>query len=62
MDTLPFRSTGMEMDAPPDLFTGDRLLTFPKGYGRDIKILVWQNQPLPLTILSMVAFAETYES
>jgi len=61
-DILPFRSTGMKMDEPPDLFTGSKIITFPKGYGREIKILVWQNQPLPLTILSMVAFGETYES
>ena len=60
-DILPFRSTSMEMDAPPDLFNGDRVITFPKGYGRDIKIWVHQDQPLPLTILSMVAFGETYE-
>jgi len=62
MDILPFRSTGMDMDAPPDLFTGDREMVFPRGYSKDIKILIEQDQPLPLTILSMVAFAETYES
>jgi len=61
-DILPFRSTSMAMDAPPDLFTGERVIVFPKGYARDIKILIEQDQPLPLTILSMVAFGETYES
>jgi len=62
MDILSFRSTSMAMDAPPDLFTGERIIVFPKGYARDIKILIEQDQPLPLTILSMVAFGETYES
>lgn len=61
-DVLPFRSTSMDMDKPPDLFSGDRIVTFPKGYARDIKIEIYQDQPLPLTILSMVAFGETYES
>lgn len=61
-DILSFRSTGMEMDGPPDLFTGDKVMTFPKGYDRNINILVWQNEPLPLTLLSMVAFGETHEA
>jgi len=60
-DIIPFRSTSMKMDQPPDLYTGERSLTFPKGYGKDIKILIYQDQPLPLTVLSIVAFGETYE-
>jgi hypothetical protein len=61
-EVLPFRSMSMKMDNPPDLFTGNRSMTFPVGYGRDIKILIYQNQPLPLTILSIVAFGETHEA
>jgi hypothetical protein len=61
-DVLPFRSTGMDMDAPPDLFTGTKKVVFPKGYGKDIKVEIYQDQPLPLTILSIVPFSETHES
>lgn len=61
-DVIPFRSTNMEMDQPPDLYTGEKSIPFPKGYGKDIRVSIYQDQPLPLTILSLVAFGETYES
>jgi len=62
VDVLPFRSTSMGMDAPPDLYTGEKIMAFPGGYSRDIKITIYQDQPLPLTVLALVAFGETYET
>lgn len=61
-DTLPFRSTNMEMDAPPDLYTGEREMPFPGGFDKAIEIYITQEQPLPLTILSLIVTGETYES
>lgn len=54
MDIIPFRSSADEMDQPPDLFTGDKVVQFPVHYSRDARITVKQEQPLPLTVVAIM--------
>lgn len=56
LETLPFRSSADLMGAPPALFTGDKIYSFPQGFNRDKYIYVVQDQPLPLTITMMVPY------
>lgn len=53
-DTVPFRSTSMPMDAPPQLFTGDKEVGFRNGWDRDGQIYVEHDQPTPCTIISII--------
>jgi hypothetical protein len=39
------------MDGPPALFSGDKSVRFPQGWGTDGVLTVVQDQPLPLTVL-----------
>lgn len=50
LDRIPFRNAHDPMDASPPLFTGERLLVSPKGWGREARITVVQDQPLPCTV------------
>lgn len=54
LETIKFRSTSDDMDAPPPLFTGDKTVAVPKGWTREAKLVVVQDQPLPMTLLMMV--------
>jgi len=47
-DTIPFRTANMLTDKAPDLFTGDKEVPFPSGWAKSKKILIIQDQPLPL--------------
>lgn len=38
------------MNAPPPLFTGDRVVPFPGDWGTDGSVLLVQDDPLPLTV------------
>lgn len=54
LDTIPFRSSADEMDAPPARFTGDKVVKFPAGHKRDLRVIVRQDQPLPMTVLGLM--------
>jgi len=54
MDRIPFRSSAMNMDEPPTLFTGDKVVAFPRGWQKDAIIRVVQDQPLPMTVLAIM--------
>tara|TARA_R100000458_G_scaffold22965_1_gene20538 strand:+ start:7853 stop:10024 length:2172 start_codon:yes stop_codon:yes gene_type:complete len=55
LDRIPFRDSSMQMDKPVPLFTGDKDVVFPRGWDRQQTIYVRQNQPLPMTVLNIVA-------
>lgn len=57
LDTILFRDGDDTMDNSPDLFTGDKILEFPRGQETDQIIYIRQDQPLPMTILAIVAKA-----
>jgi hypothetical protein len=59
LDVLPFRSSDDPMDRPPPLFTGDKAIVFPKGWGRAARVMIVQAQPLPLTVTAIAPHLTT---
>jgi len=53
MERIPFRSSANLMDSGINVFTGDKEIEFRGNYETDGFIFVRQNQPLPLTVLSL---------
>lgn len=53
LDDIPFRSTSDPMDAAPPLFSGDKEIVFRGDYETDGDVLIRQDRPLPLTVLSL---------
>jgi len=53
MERIPFRSSANAMDSGVNVFTGDKDIEFRGNYETDGFIFVRQNQPLPLTVLSL---------
>lgn len=47
--TIPFGTGGA-----PELYTGDKSVSFPRGFGSEAKIVVTQRSPLPITIISIM--------
>ncbi len=61
MEDVIFRDGTMPMDQSPDLFTGDKVVSFPKGWDRQASITVEQDQPLPCTIVALIAQLTTMD-
>lgn len=61
LDIIPFRNSSMDMDGPVPLYTGDKFIEFPGGYDNDGFVVVKQDQPLPLTILSIYPRLQTFD-
>lgn len=55
LDDIIFRSTVDPMDAAPPLADDDFRLSWPGGYETEGRIYVRQTQPLPMTILAIMA-------
>lgn len=58
LDEMQFREQGDVMDSPPGLFTGDKRQTLEGGYDRDGLIAYRQDQPLPMSVLSLTWLGE----
>jgi len=54
LTTLPFRTQSDNMDEAPPLFSGDKAVRVPTGWTKDCRLVVVQDQPLPMTVLMMV--------
>lgn len=61
LDSIPFRETDDLMNEPLPFFTGDKEISFPKGYDKSAKVMVVQDQPLPMTVLSIMPRVAVYE-
>ena len=59
LDRIPFRSSADAMDSPVELFTGDKQVPFPHGTDREARIYLRQSQPLPMTVLAIIARLKT---
>ena len=59
MERIPFRSSANLMDSGVGVFTGDKEVEFRGNYETDGFIFVRQDQPLPLTILSLYPKLQT---
>ncbi len=51
---LPFRKTGDPMDVSPPLFSGDKTFTLDGSYTTEGTYVIVQDDPLPMTILSLM--------
>ncbi|WP_374382934.1 hypothetical protein [Dongia sp.] len=49
-----FRAAATAMDQSPPLFTGDKVVAFPKGWDSNATVTVLQEQPLPCTIVALI--------
>jgi len=58
---LSFRTQSDPMDAPPPLYTGDKELRVATGWTKDCRLVVVQDQPLPMTLLMMVPVVTSNE-
>ncbi len=55
LDPIQFRSGSDAMDSSPDIFSGDKILESIHGNETEQVILIQQDQPLPMTILSIIS-------
>lgn len=62
LDRIPFRSSANPMNQALSLFTGDKEISFPSGYDNDSRVMVRQNQPLPMTILAVMRRSNTFDA
>ena len=62
LDVLPFRSSADPMGEPPPLFTGDKKIRFRGGYGREGRMVIQQDQPLPLTVIALIPQLSTFDA
>jgi hypothetical protein len=54
-DSIIFRDADDELEAPPPLFTGDKIIDFDQGYVRLGDIYIQNRIPLPITVLAIKA-------
>jgi len=54
LDIISFRSTNMSQDQPVSLFTGDKMIRSNTGFNRDGRVVIKQDQPLPMTVLGII--------
>jgi hypothetical protein len=54
LETVFERNAADPMGSPPSLFTGDKIVNFPQGHELGLEVYVLQDQPLPMTVLSMM--------
>ena len=59
LDIIHFRSTSDPMDSAPPRFTGDKERPWDSGYETEGRILIRQEQPLPMTILAIMPRVRT---
>lgn len=62
LDVLPFRSSADPMGEPPPLFTGDKKVRFRGGYSREGRMVIQQDQPLPLTVIALIPQLSTFDA
>ena len=55
LDLIPFRTTSDKMGRPVDLFSGDKIYPLMSGYNRDGFLWVEQTQPLPMSVVALMA-------
>lgn len=62
LDRIPFRDSSMDMDDAVPMFVGDKEISYPSGYDNDARVMVRQNQPLPMTILAIMRRSNTFDA
>jgi len=55
LQEIVFRPASLPMDQPIPLFTGDKVIKFDGSYSREARVIVQQNLPLPMTVVSIIS-------
>lgn len=61
LEELQFRTPSMSMGSSPDLFTGDKVVSFPGDYGTDRQVYLETEQPYPCTVLGIITDSVVYD-
>jgi hypothetical protein len=61
LKSLDFRNKNVPMNAITPMFSGNKQVDFPMGYELDACVVIVQDQPLPMTILSITTRGDTNE-
>lgn len=60
-EDIVFRGPRTAMDQSPPLFSGDKLVVFPKGWDSNAFVTVLQEQPLPCTVVALIPHLTTMD-
>lgn len=61
MIEIDFKDPEAAMNAPVQLFTGDKRVEFPSGYDRRPQVTIRQRKPWPCNVLAVVSRGVTYD-
>lgn len=61
LETITFRSGDTPMGKSPELFTGDKTEDFDGDYDREGYLYIVQDDPLPFSVVSIIAEGQTYD-
>lgn len=59
LDTVPFRTGADLMDAAPPLFTGDKRVALRGGWNTEGRVVIQQDQPLPMHVIALMPQLQT---
>lgn len=62
LQQLEFRVPADAMDSAPPLFSGDKVVSWPGGYDTDGRVMVYHDQPTPLTLVAIYPQVMTQDS
>ena len=58
LDNIKFRTSAQNTDEAPPLFTGIKRIAFPSGWDRSKSVIIQQDQPLSMHVLSVISELE----
>lgn len=58
-DRIEFRTGSDRMDSAPPIFSGDKEVPWPAGYETEGRIMIIQDQPLPMTVAAIMPQVNT---
>lgn len=61
LDEIDFRVVADQMDGPPALFTGDKLVDFDGDYSTDPWVCLETTEPQPCTVVAIMPINSTYD-
>lgn len=61
LETVAFKPNPTSPAKSPDIFTGDKRVIMPTTFDRDGYVYIVQDQPLPMTVVSVVAEGEEFD-
>lgn len=61
LDEIDFRVVADQMDGPPALFTGDKLVDFDADYGTDPWVCLETSEPQPCTVVGIMPIISAYD-